>query len=451
MKNHIEINFDKILYAFEKSVTTPSFYWQSIAIIACFALTFASYHLVKKFLSPKVKDPNFIRDSKFRRNFAKYFTSLLLPALMMTFLAVGIAIFSQYSKDIALFSNTIQLIALFLFLRFLRIFLESTFIANLIGIFLAPSMILDIFGLLEPTIQYLDSYSVKVGSMKISIYTALKAFIILMIVFWLSGLISRKSKSYIVSNNTIKSSTKGIISKIIDIIIYFAVFIIILKVFGVDMTTLAVIGGAVGVGIGFGLQKIASNFISGIILLFEKSVEVGDMVELENNSITGTITHFGGRYTLVETFDGKEIMVPNEEFIINKVTNLTYNNNRGRIEIKLYLPFDSDVKKAQELMFQAAKEHPRCLRYPTVECYVSSFSENSVEFTMFFWVSNVIEGRMQPKSDVMIAIMQKFKEANINFYVQQREVIIKSPVSISPVPISPVSTMPQPAELAKTE
>jgi small-conductance mechanosensitive channel len=430
--SEIKFDFDKILEVMEKTVVTPSFYWQSIAILICFSLTFLCYHLLKKLLSSKIKDPSFNRDSNLNKIIIKYALPLALPTLMMIFLSIGITIFLQFYKDVALFSNTIQLIALFLFLRFLRIFLESTFIANLIGIFLVPSLILDIFGLLEPTIAYLDSYSFKIGAVKISIYTAIKAFIILMVVFWLSGLISRKSKSYIVSNKSIKTSTKGIISKIIDIIIYFTVFVVILKVFGVDMTTLAVIGGAVGVGIGFGLQKIASNFISGIILLFEKSVEVGDLVELDNSSITGIITYFGGRYTLLETFDGKEIMVPNEEFIINKVTNLTYNNSRARVEVKITISYDSDLKKAQEIMIAAAKENPRCLRYPVVECYLTNFGDNGVDLTMFFWISNVLEGRMSPKSEVMFNVWQRFKDNNIKIPLPQRDLNIRNYNALNP-------------------
>jgi small-conductance mechanosensitive channel len=239
-------------------------------------------------------------------------------------------------------------------------------------------------------------------------------------------------QNYIESNKTIKSSTKGIISKAIDLLVYFIVFVIILKVFGVNMTTFAVVGGAVGVGIGFGLQKIASNFISGLILLFEKSVEVGDWVELDDGTF-GTITHFGGRYILVEAFDGKEIMVPNEDFITHKVTNLTYSNTRGRLEIKLTISYSSDVKKAQELMMQAAKEQARCLRYPGVECYVTNFSTNGIEMILYFWISSVIDNRSQPKSEVIISILQKFKESGIEIPVPQMDLYVKGANSFKAV------------------
>lgn len=286
-----------------------------------------------------------------------------------------------------------------------------------------PALLLSIFGLLDPTIFYLDELAFKIGKVRISAYLLIKAIIVLIVLFWLSGLIRKKSKFYIDSSKTIKLSTKGIISKIIDIIIYVTVIIILLKTFGVDLTTLAVIGGAIGVGVGFGLQKIASNFISGVILLFEKSVEIGDIVELDNGNIYGTIKHFGGRYTLVEAMDGKEIMIPNEEFIINKVTNWSYSNNRARVEIILGVAHGTDLEKACELMVISAQENSHCLNYPEIECYVTNFGEYDIKITLYFWISDIVDGRMKPKGEVLMTIWKKFQENDIKISVPQHEVV----------------------------
>ncbi len=409
---------ENILDNIEKAFTSANFYWQSIAVIVCLIIGFVFHKLVKQVC--------LIQDNKKPASFFdQYFAPLLLPILMILTLSVGAVIFTNFFKDSFLFQTTIQLLALFIFLRFLRILFNSSFIANLVGFFLIPAIVLNIFGLFEPTVLFLDSFAVSIGKVRISIYTVIQAFVILSVVFWVSGLISRKTKAYFAGKSDLKASTKGIITKVIDILVYFIVFIIILRVFGVDMTTFAVIGGAIGVGIGFGLQKIASNFISGIILLMEKSVEIGDIVELEGGNIYGTVTHFGGRYTLIEAMDGKEIMVPNEDFIISKVTNWTYNNNRGRIEIKVHISYGSDIKKAQEIILQCANEHPRCLKYPEAECFVDAFLDNSISVISYFWVSDVVRGRMGPKNDVMLKMLERFKENNIEIPSQQREVLIK--------------------------
>jgi len=417
------LNIDKFLESITKTLTSASLYWQSLSIILCFVFAYFFYSTIRNSIIIKIlNSPNNSRE--FNNVFKKYFLPLLFPVISLFFLILGYFIYQQFYKETIVISTTIKLIALFLFLRMVRITSNSTFITNASGFFLVPALILHIFGALEPTIFYLDELYFKIGKIKISLYLIIKAIIVLLTVFWLSGLISRKSKSYFENNKNIKSSTKGIISKFIDIIIYSVVFIIILKTFGVDLTALAVIGGAIGVGIGFGLQKIASNFISGIILLFEKSVEVGDIVELDNGSIYGTIKHFCGRYTLVEAMDGKEIMIPNEEFIIGKVTNWTYSNNRARIEIKIGVAYDSDLKKAKELMLQCALEHKKCIKYPEPECYVSNLNEYDITMILYFWINDIVEGRMGAKSDVMVNIFDKLKENNIKIPLPQRELKI---------------------------
>lgn len=417
-----KIDYDKFFSAFETTVASSNFYWQSLALICCFILSYFFYQIAKKILLPKLISFSIKKNIELSRIVTRYFTPLLYPLFSIILLSTAMSIYDQFFNDVTLFSTTIKLMTLFLFLRFLRISSNSTLVANAAGVFLMPALILDIFGILEPTIIYLDQYALKIGTIRISVYLMIKAFIVLLLLFWLSNMILRKSKSYIENSKTIKPSTKSIISKFIDIIVYSFVIVALLKILGVDMTTFAVLGGAIGVGIGFGLQKIASNFISGIILLFEKSVEIGDIVELDGGNIYGIIKYFGGRYTLVEGSDGKEIMIPNEDFITGKVTNWTYSNNRARIEINIGVAYESDLQKVQDLMMSCAAEHPRCLKYPEIECFVTNFGEYDIKFSLFFWVSDIVQGRAGAKSDVMMSIWQKLKENNIRIPVPQREI-----------------------------
>lgn len=417
-----QIDYYKALSAIEKTISNSSFYWQSLSLIFCFITSYLAYRRVKKFVFRQKNSGKINENNVLSYLFTRHVSLMLYPIIAVIFLAIGLLIYSQFFKEVILFSTTLKLFALFLFLRFLRISSGSNFITNVIGLFLMPALILDIFGLLDSTIAYLDEYAVKIGDFRISIYLFIKAFFVLLVVFWLSDLIKKKSKSYVDSKNEIKSSTKNIINKLIDIFIYAVVFIILLKTFGVDFTTLAVIGGAVGVGIGFGLQKIASNFISGIILLFEKAVEIGDIVELDNGNIFGTIKHFSGRYTLIEGFDGKEIMIPNEDFIISKVSNWTHSNNRARVEINLGVAYGSDLETVREVIISCARENIRCLSYPEIECFVTGFGDFDVKFVLYFWISDIAKGRMAPKSEVLISIWKKLKENNIEIPLPKTEV-----------------------------
>jgi len=417
-----KISYDQLLEVLEKTVASSSLYWQSLSLILCFILSYIFYKISRKFIFPKIISSTLKKNIELNRLVTRYLIPLLYPIFAVIFLAIGLSIYSEFFKETILFSTTLKLVALFLFLRFLRISSNNSFVANVAGFFLIPALILDIFGMLDLVIEYLDFYAFKIGNLRISIYLVVKAIIVLMIVFWISGLVSKKSKSYVDNSKSIKSSTKSIIAKFIDIIVYAIVLIILLKTFGVDMTTLAVIGGAVGVGLGFGLQKIASNFISGIILLFEKSVEIGDVVELDGGNIYGIVKHFGGRYTLIEGSDGKEIMVPNEDFIIQKVTNWSYTNNRARIEINLGVAYGSDLTMVRDILLNCARENPRCLNYPEAECFVTSFGEYDIKFTLYFWISDIVEGRAKPKSDVLINIWDKLQENNIRIPFPQREI-----------------------------
>lgn len=418
-----EINFDKFLDSINKTISSPSLYWQSFSLILCFIFSYFFYTLIRHHIIQKIlNSPENTRE--YNNLFKRYFLPILFPILSLGFLSLGYLMYKQFFKETIIISTIIKLVSLFIFLRMIRISSNNTFITNAAGVILVPALFLHIFGAFDPTIAYLDELYFKVGKVKISVYLIIKAFIVLLLVFWVSGLVSKKSKLYVDNNKNIKSSTKGIISKFIDIIIYSIVFLIILKTFGVDLTTIAVIGGAVGVGIGFGLQKIASNFISGIILLFEKSVEVGDIVELDNGGIYGTIKHFGGRYTLVEGNDGKEIMIPNEEFIINRVTNWTYTNNRARLEIKVGVDYKTDLNLAKEIMLNCALSHKRCIKYPEPECYVLSFNDYDISIILYFWINDIVEGRMGAKSDVMVEILNKFNAHNIEIPLPKREIKI---------------------------
>lgn len=417
----------------EATFTNPNIYWQSLSISLCFLLSYVCFKLSKRIVFPKIISVTLKRNVELNRIVTRYVLPLLYPLFSVVFLAIGLSIYAASFHEIIIFYTTLKLVTLFLLLRFIRIFSNNSFITNLAGLFLIPALLLETFGLLDTTIEYLDFYALTIGTVRISIYLVVKAIVVILIVFWLSSLINNKSKALVNKNKNIKSSTKGIVNKFIDIIVYSAVFIILLKTLGFDMTTFAVLGGAIGVGIGFGLQKIASNFISGIILLFEKSVEVGDIVEIDNGGIYGTIKHFSGRYTLVEAMDGKEIMIPNEDFIIGRVTNWTYSNNRARITVDIRVSYKDDLEKVLEVLLECAKENPRCLDYPEPECYVDEFGEYDIKITLFFWISDILEGRLAPKSDVIMRVWRKFKELGIEIPIPQREISIQNEQSSSDI------------------
>lgn len=353
----------------------------------------------------------------------QYFVPVMAPVFTLLFTAVAYFTIEYLGHDIQILKIFVQVVLLWFVLTALQSFTESS-LAKLSGaLFIIPIIGLSVSGLLDPLIKFLKEISFKAGDFKVSAYNAISSIIALVVLIWIAGLISRGVESYIRKFRRLRSSDRDLITKGFNVILYIAVFLIALNVMGVDLTALAVLGGAVGVGIGFGLQKITSNFISGIILLFEKSVEPDDVVELADGTV-GVIRKTFARYTLIEMPDGKELFIPNEDFIINRVSNWTHGNSRGRIDINVGVSYDSDLELAQKLMLEAAQEHSRTIEEPGPTCVMRQFGDSSVQFQLMFWVSDVRDGRFAPQSDVMFSIWRKFKEHGVKMPFPQRDLNI---------------------------
>ena len=289
------------------------------------------------------------------------------------------------------------------------------------------AVVLWLTGLLPLVLEELDQIKWKIGASHLSVRTliegGLTAGLVMLLTLWVSSAIEAR---LLKSSSGSELSLRKAMSNAVTSLMLFVGLMLSLSAVGIDLTALSVLGGAIGVGIGFGLQKIASNFISGIILLFEKAIEVGDWIEIENGNIFGIVRHFAGRYTIVEGFDGREIIIPNEDLIVNKVINWTYSNNRARIEINIGVAYNSDLNKVRQIMIDVANSNARCLRYPEVECNLTNFGDFDIKFLLTFWINDIVEGRQSAKSQVMLEIWQKFKENDIEIPLPQREIKVIS-------------------------
>ncbi len=270
-----------------------------------------------------------------------------------------------------------------------------------------------------------DQFTLGIGSYSISLYSVARAAIVLALVFWITAIVSDEAELRIGQMNGMRAANRAIIIKVSQIVIYIVAILFAVDFMGVDLTTLTVFSGALGIGLGFGLQKIASNFISGLILLFERSIEEEDLVELSDGTF-GFIRKARARFTLIETLDGKEILVPNEDLITSRVINWTYSSNKGRVEVNIGVSYDSDLHLAQSLIVEAAMAHPRCIADPAPKCFLREFGDSSINFILHFWVSDVTEGRWEPQSDVMFDIWAKFKANNIEIPFPQRDLHLRS-------------------------
>jgi len=202
------------------------------------------------------------------------------------------------------------------------------------------------------------------------------------------------------------------------------IFFVLLQIVGINLTTLAVFGGALGVGLGFGLQQIASNFISGIIILLDGSLTVGDYIELEDGR-TGHLIALNMRSSTIETFEGKEIVVPNEQFITTAFTNWTRKDPFQRYTVEFSVSYDSDIPAIPALILEAVRKHPQILETPEPpDCEITGFGDSGVNFHVEYWMEGIDDGKNRVDSDLMIIIWNTLKENNISIPFPQREVRI---------------------------
>jgi len=283
------------------------------------------------------------------------------------------------------------------------------------------------FGYLDQIIAFLNSpkLTLHVEQVQITPYRAIKIVVFVSLFLMLSATLTRAIGHQLTRVHGLNSSNRELIIKAMQIVSAFIIFVVTLDILNIDLTAFAVVGGAVGIGVGFGLQKIASNFISGIILLMEKSIRLGDVIELPDGT-WGIIRRIGGRYTLVESFEAKELMVPNEDFITSRVTNWTFSNTRARVSVPVGVAYGSDLDVARQCILDAAREHPGCSTFPEATVFLREFGDNSVNFLLYFWIDDVRSGRYLAQSEVMFSIWRKFKEKGIEIPFPQRDIHIRS-------------------------
>ena len=288
-------------------------------------------------------------------------------------------------------------------------------------------LIADYMGWLLPLQDLLDRpvFTYNFGKYHFSIYVILQALLVVLIMGWFTSWLARLLDRKIGRMKNVHPSSKLLIQKIVAISLYVTAGLMTINILGIDLTSLSIIGGAVGIGLGFGLQKIASNFISGLILLFERSVKVGDLIEMQDGTL-GFVRKNSARYTLIETTNMREIMIPNEQFISDKVINWTLNNKQGRLDIAIGVSYDSDLELVQKVLLEAAIAHPMALQSPQPQCQLRRFGDFSVDFMLLVWISDVTIGKYKTQSEIMFDIWHRFKAAGIEIPYPKQELTIKS-------------------------
>jgi small-conductance mechanosensitive channel len=361
---------------------------------------------------------------------------VLFPLLVILFLGAAVELSDLAVKQSWLVRIGQSLGVVFLLYSIIVRYITYPLVDVVLKWVVIPVAVLQVFGWLDDVTAYLDSIDLELGNIRISAYGLLRATLFGFVLFWLGRISNRAGQRMIRKQEAIDIGTREVFAKLFQVVLFTVLFILLLQIMGINLTALAVFGGALGVGLAFGLQAIASNFISGIILLLDRSLKVGDYIELDDGR-GGTIREMNMRSTLLETFDGKDIMVPNEQFITTRFVNWTHNNTEQRYSLEFQVAYKTDIPKMLDIVKQVVRSHPQVINEPETpveqlaDAEISGFGDSGIDILVEFWMEGIDDGVNRVGADLLLMIWQALKDNDIEIPFPQREVSILNPDRLS--------------------
>lgn len=358
----------------------------------------------------------------------RIFSPLTLPAVWLSLLWTAVGIAHKFSFPSAVLNLAATLTTAWVVIHLSTSFIRDPARSKALTMLIWTIAAFNIVGLLAPSLEFLDSAAITAGSLRISPLTLIKALLWLAGAIWIASLAARLIERRVSLSPVLTPSMQVLIAKLSNIALIGIAAVVALSAVGIDLTALTVLTGAVGLGVGFGLQKAVANFVSGLSMLLDRSIKPGDVISV--GETFGWVRAMGGRYVSVLTRDGLEYLIPNEDLITKQVVNWSLSDNQVRIRTPIGVSYKSDIHKARQLCVEAASETPRVLDQPSAICHLVGFGENSVDLELRFWINDPRNGIGNVKSDVLLNIWDKFKAGGIEFPFPQRDVHLPSPLFV---------------------
>jgi small-conductance mechanosensitive channel len=291
------------------------------------------------------------------------------------------------------------------------------------------SVLLHVTGLMPEVIDALDSVGITLGKnqQRITLWLVLQAVAALALTLTVALWISRVTETRVLAQQTVEMSTRIVITKVVRVTSIFVAILVALPLVGIDVTTLSIFSGALGVGLGFGLQKIASNYVSGFIVLLDRSLRIGDIVTVDGRK--GEVKAIETRYTVIRGGDGVESIIPNEKLITDSVSHHTYSDPKVSVPVPVSVAYESDLDRALELLLAAAKAHKQVIDEPASIARVKALGESGVELDLTVWIDDPSVAEADLRSDLLRVIARSFREAGIDIPRPRREVLMVTPAT----------------------
>ncbi len=336
--------------------------------------------------------------------------------------ARGVMLASTWPSRSYLLAVCAKLAIAWLIIRLVTSIIRNEFIVRVVSLAAWLVAALSIIGQLDPAIEALDSVAVVLGDLRLTPLLLIKLSVLLAVALWLAKIASNFIEARITQSRDLTPSIQVLLVKMMRLALMVLAVAVVMGAVGINLSALAIFSGAVGVGIGFGLQKIVANFISGVILLADKSVKPGDLVTIGDSS--GKISAMNTRYISVAAGDGREFLIPNEDLITQKVVNWTYTDKNTLVKVNFSTNYDADPRLVCKLAVEAAEASPRATGGKPPACLITEFAEAGMKFTLTFWIADP-DGMDKVKSDVMLTLWDAFKHDDIRVPYPVREIRIR--------------------------
>ncbi|HZD26719.1 MAG TPA: mechanosensitive ion channel domain-containing protein [Alphaproteobacteria bacterium] len=349
-----------------------------------------------------------------------------LVTMVLLWLATGFA--QRLGLEGGLLRIAATLLTAWVVIRLISGLAGDSAVTRLIGLLAWTVAALNILGLLDLTLSLLDSAALSFGTLRISVLTVVKGVLALGVLLWASVAVSGLLERRIRALPDFTPSVQALLVTLTRVVLIATAVIAAISSVGIDLSVLAVFTGALGVGLGFGLQKVVGNLVSGVILLLDKSVKPGDVIELGDTY--GWVNTLGARYTSIITRDATEHLIPNEDLITQRVVNWSFTSKQVRQHASIGIAYTADLHKAMALCEQAALDTPRVLNVPAPRCLLTGFGDSSVDLQLRYWINDPEEGISNLRSDVLLRVWDLFHEHGIEIPYPQRDLHLRSPAVV---------------------
>lgn len=349
----------------------------------------------------------------------------LLLLLLLWFASVA---FNETGNRTDLLRLAESLVLVWVLIRLSSMLVRDERLARAVAMLAWIIAALNIAGLINPVVSLLDAMAVPIGNFRLSVLLVLKGGITLAIFIWIANAVARTADQRLRVFTPLTPAVQVLASKLVRMTLLTLAVVLALGSIGIDLTAFAVFSGAIGVGVGFGLQKVVSNLVSGVILLMDRSIKPGDVIEID--STYGSVIALNARYASVQTRDGKEYLIPNEDLITQRVTNWSFSSDLIRLHVKVGISYDSDPHEAIRLGLEAARDVRRVLSEPAPNCLLVAFGDSTVDLELRFWIRDPANGTANVRSEVMLNLWDLYQEHGIELPAPQREVTLRNPEAL---------------------